>query len=217
MQFDGQQGPWLILAHGAGAPMDSEAMERLVSALSEAGIGVVRFEFDYMAQRRTGGSKRPPPGQNQLLSQWQAMIDAVDQELGGEPVFIGGKSMGGRMASLLLAGQGSGAAQVRGGLAFGYPFHPPGKPQRWRTGHFPALQRPLWIAQGERDPFGKRAELEQTADVLEHLDAIHWVPDADHDLKPAKRSGLDWQQALQSMALEARQFMDSQTERWLHG
>ena len=217
MQFDGQQGPWLILAHGAGAPMDCEPMERLVSALNDAGVGVVRFEFDYMAQRRSGGSKRPPPAQSQLLSQWQSVVSTVGHELGGEPLFIGGRSMGGRMASLLLAGGDGCSAQVRGGLVFGYPFHPPGKPQRWRTAHFPELERPLWIAQGERDPFGKRAELEQTGDVLEHLSGIYWVAGADHELKPTRRSGLDWQQALQSMALQARQFMDSQMESAPHG
>lgn len=211
MQFDGRQGPWLILAHGAGAPMDSEPMERLVSALNDAGIGAVRFEFDYMAQRRTGGSKRPPPGQNRLLSEWQSVIERVDQQLEGEPLFIGGKSLGGRMASLLLADGEAHSARVIGGLAFGYPFHPPGNLQRWRTAHFPALESPLWVAQGERDPFGKRAEVEE-ADVERYLSALCWVSDADHDLRPARRSGLDWQQALQAMALEARGFMDSLME-----
>ncbi len=216
MQFDGQQGPWLILAHGAGAPMDAEPMERLVCALNEAGVGVVRFEFDYMAQRRRGGSRRPPPAQRRLLSEWQSAIESADHQLGGEPLFIGGKSLGGRMASLLLAGEGSPGDRVLGGLAFGYPFHPPGKPERWRTAHFPELQKPLWIAQGERDPFGKRAEVE-SANVAQHLSALYWVSDADHDLKPAKRSGLGWQEALQAMARDARQFMDSVQKGRCHG
>lgn len=211
MRFDGQEGPWLVLAHGAGAPMDSEAMVRLVKALNEAGVGVVRFEFDFMAQRRNGGSRRPPPGQKQLLTEWCAVIEAVDEKLEGEPLFIGGKSLGGRMASLLLTGETPMKKKPRGGLAFGYPFHPPAQPDRWRTGHFPGLTQPLWIAQGERDPFGKRAEVEQ-AEVSQYLAGLHWVTDADHDLRPAKRSGLDWQQALAPMACEARRFMDSVLE-----
>lgn len=196
----------IILAHGAGAPMDSQAMTLLAGALEANGFQVVRFEFPYMARRREDGKKRPPDPAPRLLAAWREALQETMAGLDHEvPIFIGGKSMGGRMATI-LAGE-SLPREVKGCLAFGYPFHPPGKPDRWRTEHFPDCSVPLWIAQGERDPFGRRDEVE-ASDALAHIHALHWVPCANHDLKPTKSSGLSWEEALRGVAEEARAFTE---------
>lgn len=204
MRYDGIGGPLVLLAHGAGAPMDSDAMERLTGALVDAGFRVGRFEFPYMVKRRQDGRKRPPDGMKTLLKTWRDCLEQVMETCGAdERVIIGGKSMGGRMATHVLADacpQG-----VAGGMVFGYPFHPPGRTDRWRTDHFPSLQRPLWIAQGERDPFGKRDELADL-DWGSVPVQVHWVPNGDHDLLPTRRSGLDPDTLLSDVARSAADF-----------
>ncbi len=202
---NGKGGPRLILAHGAGAPMDSDAMERLTDALVGVGFEVVRFEFQYMMRRREDGRRRPPDREPRLIERWLEAIETVRQSGDeNEPLFIGGKSMGGRMATLLASRQAPGC--VQGCLAFGYPFHPPGKPERWRTDHFPALSVPLWIAQGERDPFGRREEVSGNP-CMAHIQRLHWVEQGNHDLKPTKRSGVTWDEALQEAAADAMAFV----------
>lgn len=189
MQYDGNHGPLVLFAHGAGAPMDSDAMNGITSALVAAGFRVGRFEFPYMVKRRQDGRKRPPDGMATLLRCWRDAIDQGVGENGGHgPVFIGGKSMGGRMATHILAEDCP--EQVAGALVFGYPFHPPGRTDRWRIDHLSRLGRPLWIAQGERDPFGKRGEVSDI-DWNGAPVQLHWVRDGDHDLLPTRRSGLD--------------------------
>lgn len=209
---NGTEGPLLVLAHGAGAPMDSAFMEDLSVALAGAGACVLRFEFSYMAQRRQGGPRRPPPAAATLVDEWRntlaALIACTGPEVAGEGVFIGGKSLGGRMASQLVADRPP--AGVKGCLCFGYPFHPPAKPDRWRTGHFPDLKAPMWIAQGERDPFGKRESVLEHFSLSAWTDAspdIYWVPDGDHDFIPRKRSQASREQNLAAVAGAAVGFM----------
>jgi len=194
----------LLLAHGAGAPMDSDAMNRITAALVATGFRVGRFEFPYMVNRRQDGRKRPPDGMKTLLRAWRDCIDQVlDACDPGEPLFIGGKSMGGRIATHILAEECPEA--VAGAMVFGYPFHPPGKPDRWRIDHFPRLERPLWIAQGERDPFGKYQELADL-DLGSAPVQIRWVANGDHDLLPTRRSGLDPDSLLAEAAGAAADF-----------
>lgn len=170
----------LLLAHGAGAPMDSAFMEQLALALAASGVAVARFEFDYMAARRCGGAKRPPERADKLLAQFEAALALMP----AGAVWVGGKSMGGRMATLLAA---AAAPRLAGVLCYGYPFHPVGKPEVLRTEHLGTLPVPLLICQGERDPFGTR---EQVADYeLPESVELRWLPDGDHDLKPRKASG----------------------------
>ncbi|PXX90874.1 alpha/beta hydrolase [Marinobacter vulgaris] len=195
----GSPGPRLILAHGAGAPADSAFMERLASALSEEGVRTLRFEFPYMEKRRLDGRKRPPDRQPVLLEHFRRVIDEIAAEAAaGGPIFIGGKSMGGRMASHIIA-QGDLPPDVSGAVCFGYPFHPPGKHERWRTIHFQDLQRPLQIIQGSRDPFGRRSEVE--ARGLETVDNLNlsWLEGGDHDYRPLARQ----QQSQEAMILRA--------------
>lgn len=205
---NGESGPLLVLAHGSGAPMDSAPMERLAETLAVAGFRVRRFEFPFMRERRASGKRRPPDRQAVLLDAWREAIDRIrSTEVGSGRLWIGGRSLGGRMASLLLTRE-QGPADVSGALVFGYPFHPPRKPEQWRTSHFEALRAPLWIAQGERDPFGKRPEVEARMPFPEAVN-IDWVTDGDHELMPTRRSGHDPDALLADVAGRARAFVET--------
>lgn len=179
--------PRLLLAHGAGAPADSGFMESLASALAEQGVTVLRFEFPYMEKRRQDGRKRPPDRQPVLLEYFrQAVASVLAESADDGPVFVGGKSMGGRMASHLVARQEL-QAGIRGAVCFGYPFHPPGKQDSWRTGHFEDLQRPLLVIQGTRDPFGRKTEVQQQEIGSVGNVSLSWLEGGDHDYRPLAR------------------------------
>lgn len=182
----------LILAHGAGAPMDSPFMEQMAVRLAARGVAVCRFEFAYMAARRQGMGRRPPSPQAQLLAQWREVHALVRQQATGL-LAVGGKSMGGRMASLLADETGVDAL-----VCLGYPFHPAGKQDKPRVAHLAALQTPTLVVQGERDALGSRETVEQYR--LSPAINVHWLAAADHDLKPLKRSGLTHDQHLNSAA-----------------
>jgi len=185
----------LLLAHGAGAPMDSPFMAAMAEGLAQRGWRVVRFEFPYMAQRRLDGKQRPPDRLPNLLDAFRQQVAALQ---GQGPLVIGGKSMGGRIASLLvdeLAAHG----EVCGCVCLGYPFHPPGKPQQLRTEHLAVLSTPTLILQGERDSFGKLGEVEDY--TLSPAIAVQWINAGDHSFKPTRSSGLsqadNWVDAVQ--------------------
>lgn len=188
--FDGPaetaKAPLLVLAHGAGAAMDSPFMNTLADRLGQEGIRVARFEFPYMAARRQG--RRPPPDREPVLREtWKTAIS----ELGGaERLVIGGKSMGGRMASLIADETG-----VRGLVCLGYPFHPPGQPEKTRTAHLAGLRTPTLIIQGTRDTLGSREDVE--AYQLSPQIHIVWLEDGDHSFKPRKSSGRTERQSLE--------------------
>ncbi|MEP3048748.1 MAG: alpha/beta fold hydrolase [Roseibium sp.] len=174
-----------LLAHGSGAPMDSMFMEKLVKALSVEGIAVARFEFAYMAGRRTGGSKRPPPKAERLIGEFQTALQELIKTTEG-PVFLGGKSMGGRVAAM-LGGGGSLPGRVKGVYCFGYPFHPTGQPDAdWRLAPLQETKRPVLVLQGDRDPFGTKAELE-TITLPDHV-ALTYLEDGNHDFGPRGKS-----------------------------
>ncbi|MNN19833.1 Alpha/beta hydrolase family protein [compost metagenome] len=182
----------LLLAHGAGAPMDSPFMDAMANRLTEHGIAVVRFEFSYMAERRIDGRKRPPNPQGRLLDCWREVYGRIREEVSG-PLAIGGKSMGGRMASL-LADELQPAALV----FLGYPFHAVGKPEKPRVAHLAALSTPTLIVQGERDPMGNRETVAGYS--LSPAIELFWLASGDHDLKPLKASGFTHEQHLASAA-----------------
>ncbi|MDQ0392028.1 alpha/beta hydrolase family protein [Labrys monachus] len=178
-------GYTILLAHGAGAPMDSPWMNAAAAALAGAGLRVVRFEFGYMAARRTSAGRKPPPRAETLTSEYLAAVDALDAR---GAVVIGGKSMGGRVASM-VADELHAAGRIAGLLCLGYPFHPPGKPAQLRTAHLAAMTTPALIAQGTRDPFGTREDVRGYA--LSKAIELLWLEDGDHDLKPRRNvSGL---------------------------
>lgn len=180
--------PTVVLAHGAGAPMDSPFMEVIARGVAERGLSVVRFEFPYMAGRREGGSRRPPDPAGVLEQCWRDVIEAVGPA--GDLV-IGGKSMGGRIASQVADEMG-----VRGLVCLGYPFHPPGRPDRLRTAHLEGLRTPALIVQGERDSFGTEAEVAGYG--LSSAVRVAWLPDGEHSFRPRVRSGHTESQNLQA-------------------
>ncbi|MBU1335878.1 MAG: alpha/beta hydrolase [Alphaproteobacteria bacterium] len=181
--FDGPEDAriTILLAHGAGAPMDSASMNAVTKALAEQGFRVARFEFAYMASRRTAAGKKPPPKAETVMPEYVAAIDDLGPTNG--PLLIGGKSMGGRVASM-VADALFDAGRIAGLVCLGYPFHPPGRPQQLRTAHLINLRTPTLICQGTRDEFGDRYEVGEfgLSDAIEVL----WLEDGDHDLKPRK-------------------------------
>jgi len=172
-----------LCAHGAGAGMETAFLKAVAGLLAERGIATLRFEFSYMAARRHGGGRKPPPRAERLVAEYRAAVDAVPP---GAPLLIGGKSMGGRVASL-LADELYAASRIAGLACLGYPFHPPNKPDQLRTAHLLGLACPTLIVQGDRDPFGNRAEVEGYG--LSRAIRIHWADDGDHDLGPRGGSG----------------------------
>jgi hypothetical protein len=188
-------GITLLLAHGAGAPMDSAAMSASAEALAAAGLCVARFEFDYMAARRQSGVRKPPPRAETLVGEYRAAIEAFGA---ARPLVIGGKSMGGRVASM-IADDLHAKGRIAGLLCLGYPFHPIGKPGQLRTAHLAGLRTPALIAQGTRDLFGTKEEVASYA--LSPRIEILWLEDGDHDLRPRKAvSGFSAADHLKTMA-----------------
>jgi len=176
----------LLLAHGAGAGMESSFLVQMAQLLADRSIRTLRFEFGYMAARRDGGKRKPPPKAELLAGEYRAAVAAARQIVGPAPLAIGGKSMGGRVASF-IAGELFCAQQVKALACIGYPFHPPNKPQQLRTAHLKALACPTLIVQGDRDPFGGKDEVASYA--LSSAIRFHWAGDGDHDLGPRGGSG----------------------------
>ena len=191
--FDGpSNGPLFVFAHGAGAPLTSDFMEKVATGLAKQGIRVARFNFNYMQQRIETGSRRPPERAPHLIKQFMDVIQKLNQ-----PMVIGGKSMGGRMATLLAAQEPAELLQnVKGIACLGYPFHPQGKPEKLRTEHLPAIKQPVAVIQGSRDKLGDKEEVEGYS-LPEHFQWC-WLEDGDHDFKPRVKSGLTQQQHIQS-------------------
>lgn len=200
------RGPVLILAHGAGAPADSPFMVRLAESLALQGVTTLRFEFPYMARRREDGKKRPPDRQPRLLERYERVIaEVMAGPLSERPLFIGGKSMGGRMASLLAADARL-KGRFKGALCFGYPFHPPGKMDRWRIDHFPQFWCPTLIVQGTRDPFGKPVEVTERVASFAGLELV-WLEGGNHDFQPLARQPQSQEDLIQQAAGAAACFM----------
>jgi predicted alpha/beta-hydrolase family hydrolase len=169
----------IILAHGAGAPMDSPFMNTVARGLAEGGLRVARFEFPYMRERRHGGRGSAPDREAFLLEAWRDAIRAFGD---GSRLVIGGKSLGGRIASMVADEMG-----VHGLVCLGYPFHPPGKSERLRVRHLETMRTPALILQGTRDPFGRREEVGKYE--LSKRIRVVWIEDGDHSFKPRASSG----------------------------
>jgi len=193
----------ILLAHGAGAAMDSASLTAMADALAAAGLRVARFEFGYMAARRTTDGRKPPPRAETLIAEYRS---AVADLAAATPLVIGGKSMGGRVASM-VADELFKAGKVAGVVCLGYPFHPPGRPDQLRTAHLEKLRTPALVCQGTRDPFGTREEVAgyRLSPAIELL----WLEDGDHDLRPRKgMSGFSAADHLRTMAAAVRAFAD---------
>ena len=163
-----------VLAHGAGAPQKHPFMVATAKGLAARGVSVVTFDFPYMRERRHVPDKAPV-----LESAFRDAIDATREWSGAKDVFIGGKSMGGRMATHLGA---QGLDGLLGIVALGYPLHPPGRPDKPRTEHLPSIRVPVLIVQGERDTFGTPDELRPVIATMKTKVTLHVVTGGDHSL-----------------------------------
>lgn len=159
--------------------MDTPFMTRVAEGLGERGVRVIRFEFPYMRMRRVGKRVGAPDRQPVLLDSWR---DAIRRSGAVRP-FIGGKSLGGRMASMIADESG-----VAGLVCFGYPFHPPGNRERLRVAHLGSIATATLIIQGERDPFGTREDV--AGYELASAITIEWLTDGDHSFRPRRGSGV---------------------------
>lgn len=210
----------LLLAHGAGAAMDSSFLEQMAELLAMQQIETWRFEFPYMAARRSGGKKRPPPKAETLLDAYRASAGAAHTgsplNRGGAslPLLIGGKSMGGRIASM-VSDELYAAATAVGCVCLGYPFHPPNQPQTWRISHLIQMRSPALIVQGSRDPFGTKAEIDKLVLRTPFSDKVRfaWIGDGDHDFGPRGGQGFtrkgNLAAAAKAVADFARQLTDA--------
>jgi predicted alpha/beta-hydrolase family hydrolase len=167
----------IVLAHGAGAGMEHAFLAAVAQGLGEAGFAVVRFEFPYQHAARIG-----PRGAPDRMPVLQATMRDIVQQHAPAPFVLAGKSMGGRVATMVA--DELGAAGV---VVFGYPFHPPRRPTQLRTEHLRSLRTPCLILQGERDPFGTREQV-ASYELAPNI-TIEWLPDGDHSLAPRQRSG----------------------------
>ncbi len=175
-------GMTLILGHGAGAGQRSAFMIDFATGLAGRGIDVVTFDFPYMER----GRRLPDPNER-LEACYRAVIDGVRRDRGikGRGLAIGGKSMGGRIASQVAAG----LSDLAGVVLLGYPLHPPGKPRQLRIKHLPAIAAPLLFVQGARDAFGTEDELRPVLAALPSAE-LYLVKDGDHSFKVPKRAGV---------------------------
>lgn len=197
LMTDGPEtGPTIVLAHGAGAPMTHPFMAGMAARLALQGLRVVRFNFPYMTEREKTGTKRPPNGQKVLLDTWRQVIAQLGS---ADNLVIGGKSMGGRMASLIAD-----EISVSGLVCLGYPFHPPGKPEKTRTEHLENLQTPSLFCQGTRDSLGSIDDVKGYR-LSENI-RFWWAEDGDHSLKPRVKSGYTLDQHMDQAAHSIAEF-----------
>ena len=189
----------IVLAPGAGALMDSSFMEEMARALAQESIRVVRFEFPYMREFRKTGRRSAPDTSDVLQESW---ADVVDQIGPASSLVIGGKSMGGRIASMVADRLG-----VRGLVCLGYPFHPAGRPATLRVAHLKELKTPTLILQGTRDTLGTREEI--AGYTLSNAIRVAYLEDGEHSFKPRKSSGRTYEQNMLEAVRETVQFCRS--------
>jgi predicted alpha/beta-hydrolase family hydrolase len=187
-----------VCAHGAGGRMDDRSILAISNTLTTEGIGVVRFNFFYRAQ----GSARPDP-MPRLLTCWRAVLARVREELDPQVLIVGGRSMGGRAASVLVSED----ERADGLLLLAYPLHPAGHPEKIRAAHLGAIKVPVLCLNGTRDPLCDRPLMEQTLQGLGSNWRMHWIEGADHSFHVLKRSGRTDADVMQEVA--------AQVEAWL--
>jgi predicted alpha/beta-hydrolase family hydrolase len=197
-------GPVCLLAHGAGAAMDHPLLVAFAERLAARGLTTVRFNYPYTERRAREGGRRPPDRMPKLLEAHAAALAWLREQAPERPVILGGKSMGGRVSSLLLAGEGPVPREelgvVRGAFFWGYPLHPPKKPDQWRTEHWPRLHHPCLFLQGTRDELCPIDSLERALGELAAPHELHVVEGGDHSLEVQKRSGIDQRAVFEAVA-----------------
>jgi predicted alpha/beta-hydrolase family hydrolase len=189
----------VLLAHGAGADMNSATLTTVTDALADAKIPSLRFNFPYKSAGRRAPDR--PPALEAAVREAVAELSARTK-LPLDRLVVGGRSMGGRICSMIAAEDGA-----LGVVLLGYPLHPPGKPETLRVDHFPKLRLPVLFASGTRDAFGTPAELQRHAKKIKGPVTFHWIDTADHGFKPLKASGLTQADALGAVAQEVVLFV----------
>ena len=164
----------LVLAHGAGAGQNSPWMVKAAQALADRGVSCATFDFPYITAGRKVPDRAPV-----LEAHWREALEEARTASPGLPLFIGGKSMGGRIASHIAA---QGVEGVGGLVFFGYPLHPPGQPAKRRDAHLPDISEPMLFIQGSADTFGNEDEMRALVGTLHHS-TLHVVPGGDHSFK----------------------------------
>lgn len=164
----------LVLAHGAGAGQKSAWMVKAARALADAGVTCLTFDFPYITAGRKVPDRAPV-----LEAHWRAVLDEARRACGDLPLFIGGKSMGGRIASHIAS---QGTTGVSGLVFFGYPLHPPGRPEQRRDAHLPAIAEPMLFIQGSADTFGNESEMTALMPSLQQ-GTLHVIRGGDHSFK----------------------------------
>jgi hypothetical protein len=198
----------VLLAHGAGAGNHHEFMDSMAKHLSSHDLYVISFNFPYMQQAYTENKKRPPNTNAKLVEHFERELKMVAQlEL---PIFVAGKSMGGRIATQLATNNNLG---IVGTVVYGYPFIPPGKPEKYdqRIAHFSDLTCPILICQGERDTFGNKTLLDDKA--FSDKISLSWIPSGDHSFKPLKSSGLTSEDNIRDAAQQSTDFIEHLLKR----
>jgi uncharacterized protein len=179
----GRASAALVLAHGAGAGQRSPFMTGFAKALASLGVDAITFNFPYTEQRRRLPDRRPA-----LEACYRSVLHTVERQVKNAAgrLFIGGKSMGGRIATEIAGADTD--LRVRGLVLLGYPLHPPGRPAVLRAAHLPGVHRPMLFVQGGRDTFGTPAELGPILTSLSPPATLHVVAGGDHSFKVARAS-----------------------------
>jgi uncharacterized protein len=188
-----RSGATIILGHGAGANQLSPFMRLFASGLAARGFDAITFNFLY-----TEYGRRAPDHKTKLESCYRAVIKfaLAHKKLKGNQLVIGGKSMGGRIASQVAAADGSEIAKL---VFLGYPLHPPGKPEQLRDQHLKDITAPMLFVQGSRDPFGTPEELRQVIKNFKLPATLHIIEGGDHSLKVPKSAGVSQQEVYESV------------------
>jgi predicted alpha/beta-hydrolase family hydrolase len=189
-----------VFAHGAGADMHHEFMKTMTQLLVDNHISVLRFNFPFMIKRVEDGRRYPPDRMPKLINAYLSTLDKLSHDL---PVFIGGKSMGGRVAATLAAEV---LQYVKGVVCLGYPFHPQNKIEKLRLEPLQQTKLPILVIQGERDALGNQQEISEY--VLSDLCDVKFLPDGDHNLKPRIKSGFTRQQHIDTTVEFILKFID---------
>jgi predicted alpha/beta-hydrolase family hydrolase len=187
-----------VCAHGAGGHLSDRGMERLTGALRARGLHIVRFNFLY----RASGSGRPDP-MPRLTACFAAVVEEARRVLAARPLFLGGRSMGGRAASMLAAD----GFDCDGLLLYAYPLHPAGRPQQLRDAHLPGIRVPVLCVNGTRDALCTPELMERALQPVTTDWTMHWLEGADHSFHVLKSSGRTDPQVLDELA--------DATEAWL--
>jgi uncharacterized protein len=186
----------VLLAHGAGADMHAATLTTFAHALAAAGVPTMRFNFPY----RTAGKRAPDRAPVLAAATREAAAElARETNLPPERLVLGGRSMGGRYASLAV-GDPDDPLPALGLALLGYPLHPAGHPEKLRVDHFPRLHVPVLFVSGTRDALASSAELQKHARAIPGPVEFHWIESADHGFKPLKASGLTTEIALRDAA-----------------